>query len=277
MRDHLNADDSINAIRLELRHPVSKSCLWVLVEGETDQKLYAKLITGQHTKVEMVYGGVENLRKALTTLLQETRQVLGIRDADFLHLDKQQETTACLFLTDYHDAEMMALACDTAFQAVVAEYLSVRCTEFAALRQDILQSIAFLGAIRWINHTESLELNFKSISLVGFYSADNLTIDKIRCIQEIERRSPHKKRAVRVEEIDAKIADSTDRYHLCNGHDFEKAFALHVNAHKIRGKGITPEVIGSALRLAYRKEDFATTTLYASLINWELATGYTLF
>jgi hypothetical protein len=277
MREHLNADDTINTIRLELRHPAGKKFLWVLVEGETDQKLYAKLIAGRNTKVEMVFGGVENLRKAVFTLVQETKQVLGIRDADFLHLDKRQETIACLFLTDFHDAEMLLLTCDAAFESVVCEYLPLRRADFEMLRRNLLESLVFLGAIRWINNSEILKLNFEGLSLAKVYDAAMLTLDKAKCIEELENRSPNKKRNLQTEEIELKINGFCDHYNLCNGHDFEKAFALHINVKNPGVKGVKDGDIGKALRMAYRKDDFATTKLYESLKNWESETGYVLF
>ena len=106
MQQHLDENDTIGEIRQARRHPIGKNYLWVLVEGITDQKLYAKLIDGNNTKVEMVPGktkGIEHLRNALLILTKETDKVIGIRDADFLHLDEQQETIDCLFLTDAHD------------------------------------------------------------------------------------------------------------------------------------------------------------------------------
>lgn len=278
MRRYLDENSKINEIRLELRHPSGKNHLWVLVEGETDQKLYAKLIEGGSTKVETVPGGgVPKLRRAVSSLVQETNRVIGIRDADFLHLDKQQETIDCLFLTDFHDAEMMIASCDTAFQSVVAEYLEPRRTDFANLRQQILKSIAFLGAIRWLNNVESLDLNFKGVDFTVFYDPDGLEISKRPCIDEIQRRSPNKKRIPQAKEVDDKLAEILDYYNLCNGHDFEKAFALHITAKNPGKKGIKNEDIGKSLRIAYRKQDFASTKLYASLKSWELGTGYCLF
>ena len=66
MQRYLNEIDTVGEIRQARRHPIGKNYLWVLVEGITDKKLYAKLIDGNNTKVEMVHGGVENLRKALS-------------------------------------------------------------------------------------------------------------------------------------------------------------------------------------------------------------------
>lgn len=277
MQQHLNENDTIGEIRQARRHPIGKSFLWVLVEGLTDQKLYAKLIDGSNTKVEMVHGGVENLRKALSILISETNQVLGVRDADFLYLDNQQEMIDCLFLTDAHDAEMMLLSCDTAFESIVAEYLPDKRVDFKNFRHKLLVSLGFLSGIRWLNNTENLELNFSGIDLDKFYDAITLTLNKTKCIEDIESRSPSKKRSIQQKEIDLKIVGISDHYNLCNGHDVEKAFAHHVKCHTPRTKGLQDTDIGKALRMAYRKDDFQATKLYESLSDWEVQTGYVLF
>lgn len=277
MRQYLNENDTIGLIRLTDKHPNGKNYLWILVEGITDQKLYAKLIDGKNTKVEMVHGGgIKNLRDVVAILVRETDRVIGIRDADFLHLDNKQETITNLFLTDCHDAEMTLLSCHIAFQHLVAEYLPEKRTDFDSLRNSLLISIAFLSGIRWINNAEDLGLNFDSLGLNNFYNAANLTLNKAKCIQEIETRSPKKKRTINAEEIESKIAGTTDYYNLNNGHDTVRAFALYVTAIN-GGKGIKDDEIARTLRVAYRKEDFASTALYASLKNWEQQTGYALF
>ena len=283
MQQHLNENDTIGEIRQARRHPIGKKYLWVLVEGITDQKLYAKLIDGNNTRVEMVPGkdkGVEPLRNAMIMLTQETDRVIGISDADFLHLDEKHETIDCLFLTDAHDGEMMLLSCDSAFESIVAEYLPLKRADFKNFRHKLLASLVFLSGIRWLNNTENLELNFKGIGLDNFYDAMDLTLNKINCIQEIESRSPAKKCSIQLDEIDLKIADTSDYYNLCNGHDVEKAFAQHVtivNKSVRNTKGIKDTDVGKALRIAYRKEDFQATKLYVSLRNWEIQTGYALF
>jgi hypothetical protein len=240
------------------------------------------LIDGNNTKVEIVPGsrGIENLRNAMLILIEETDRVIGIRDADFLHLDKKQETIDCLFLTDAHDGEMMLLSCDTAFESIVAEYIPHIRVDFKNFRYKLLASLKYLSGIRWLNKTENLELNFKGIGLDNFYDAIGLTLNKTMCIQEIENRSPSKKRSIHQEEIDQKIAGISNYYNLCNGHDVEKAFAQHVtkvNKSVSNTKGVKDTDIGKALRIAYRKEDFKTTNLYESLRIWEIQTGYTLF
>ncbi|MGZ4957038.1 MAG: DUF4435 domain-containing protein [Methylobacter sp.] len=283
MQRYLSEIDTVGEIRQARRHPIGKNYLWVLVEGITDQKLYTKLIDGNNTRVEIVPGkdnGVGPLRNAMLMLIQETDRVIGIRDADFLHLDEKQETIDCLFLTDAHDGEMMLLSCDTAFESIVAEHLPRERVDFKNFRHKLLASLAFLSGIRWHNSTENLELNFKGLGLNNFYDAINLTLHKAQCIQEIENRSPTKRCSIQLDEIDLKINDISDHYNLCNGHDVEKAFAQHVteaNKSISNTKGVKDTDIGIALRIAYRKEDFATTKLYKHLRDWEIQTGQLLF
>ncbi len=276
MQRHLSENDTIGEIRQARKHPLGKSYIWILVEGITDQKLYTKLLGCDTSKVEIVHGGgVQKLREAMLVLAQESDKVIGIRDADFLHLEQQQEIINGLFLTDAHDAEMMLFACDTVFQHLLAEHLPKATDQFEMLRTKLLHSMAFVGGIRWLNHVEDLTLKLEDIGLADFYDAANLVLDKERCIQNVEIRSRHKKRNIHTAEIEAKIQGVQDYYNLCNGHDVVKAFALHLTAKN--NKGIKDEEIARALRIAYRKEDFATTALFTSLKNWEIRTGYTLF
>ena len=41
--------------------------------------------------------------------------MIGIRDADFLHLADKETIPENIFLTDFHDAEMMMISCDNSY------------------------------------------------------------------------------------------------------------------------------------------------------------------
>jgi len=272
MQKHLSENDTIGEIRQSSRHPIGKTYMWVLVEGITDQKLYTKLLDCETTKVEIVHGaGVKALRNVMQILVKESDRVIGIRDADFLRLDRQQETTERLFITDTHDAEMLMLACDTVFQHLLCEYIPRESSQFLMLREKLLSSLAFLGGVRWLNSLEDLGLRFEGIGLGGFYDAANLQLDKIRCIQNVETRSPNKKRSIQEQEINHQISGITDYFNLCNGHDAVKGLALYITSKS--DKGVKDVELERALRIAYRKEDFATTALYSELKKWQSTSG----
>ena len=277
LRNSQTLEGFIDTIRLSLRHPIGNQRYWVLVEGITDQKLYQKLIDGEKTHVKAVpQGGIAKLRLVLSTLLSESTEslqpathVLGIRDADFLHLDGQQELQENLFITDVHDAEMMIIACNETFQSWISEYLPEELNNFKQLREQFLHSLIFLGGLRWLNDGEDLGLNFED-----FYHETYSNLDKQVCIDKLEKRSPQRKRSVSTEEIDKLVIDVTDYYQLCNGHDMENVMARWVSK---QYKGIKPEQVGAALRVAYRKQDFIATQLYQNLTHWQKQHGAILF
>lgn len=274
MKECLSKSDVIGSIRYQLRHPSGDSKVWVIVEGETDQKLFMKLIDGDSVEVEISHGGLSSLLDIVSVLLKETNRILGIRDADFLHLDAKNEIAKNIFLTDFHDVELMIISCDNAYLAVVAEYLN-RENDPLSLRDKILKSNAFIGGLRWINNTDSLELNFQGLRFGSFYNGKTVVLDEEKCLQVILERSPNKKKKISKEEILLKINNVSDFFNLCTGHDFQKAFALCVNSNS--RKCVSDVDIGKAFRLAYGFEDFKKSKLYRQLKEWANSQSMSLF
>lgn len=274
MKDHLNKKDVVGSIRLQLRHPSATNKIWIIVEGETDQKLFSKLINGRHVEIEISHGGLNTLLQSVSELLHETDHILGIRDADFLHLEEKNETAENIFITDFHDAEMMIISSNNAYNSVVAEYLIQEKYPYV-LRDNILNSIAFIGGIRWINYTEILDLNFKKIGFGNFYDARTVSLDDYKCLDDILSRSPNRKKDISIQEVRLKIEGISDFLNLCNGHDFQKAFALCVSS--TSKKGVNDVEIGKAFRVAYRFDDFQESKLYRQLKEWSDSQQKVLF
>ena len=220
MRQYLNEHDIINSIRLELRHSSGKNHIWVLVEGETDQRLFSRLIDAPSVRIEIAHGGIGKLRIAVDTLVKETKQVLGIRDADFLHLDGKSESISNLFLTDYHDIEMMIISCDDSFRPLIAEYLNERLSDFSILRTEILQSIGFLAGMRWLNDQKNLELFFQHLGFAAFMIRKKNKLRRKPVSIRFENTPKTKNRKSIKTKIITLISGIVDYYNLCNGHDF---------------------------------------------------------
>ncbi|HPA26839.1 MAG TPA: DUF4435 domain-containing protein [Acidobacteriota bacterium] len=271
--DHLTADDVINSIRLQRRHPFGAKKIWIVVEGIDDQKLFKKLINGADVEIE-TSGGIKKLLIVVAELLKETNLILGIRDADFLHLEKKEEAAAHIFLTDYHDAEMMIISCDNAFNQVIAEYCS-SCVDASALRVNILKSISFIGGIRWINSCNDLELNFQKLGLGNFYNGATLALNKNECLDAIMARSPVKRAEIHKKDVELKIDNISDLLNLCHGHDFQQAFKLYVNS--LPGRDVNDKTISAAFRLVYRFDNFCETYLFRQLLEWAKKHSVSLF
>jgi hypothetical protein len=261
----LDKSNVVNSIRLQLRHPSGAGKIWVIVEGDTDQKLFSKLINGYNVVIEISFGGLNTLLASVSELIKETNRVIGIRDADFINLERKENHDENIFITDFHDAEMIVISCDNSYNSVCAEYFKKEKQPYLS-RKKLLKSIAFIGGLRWINSSESLNLNFKDINLGKFYDGQTASLDEKKCLKEVLKRSPRNTRAVSLKYIRSKIKSTTDFLNLCNGHDFQKAFALCVNYSS--KKGVKYVEIGKAFRVAYRLQDFQKTKLYNKLKNW---------
>ena len=143
LRDNTGEKDKINDIRLSLNTPKGSQTIWVLVEGEDDCKIYPKFFEASQSKVEYINGGKEKLRTAIKVLSQETNQVIGIQDADFLHLEGMANTAIPLFYTDCHDIEMTMLSFEGVRNNLLTEYCLQDKQEI--IWQNILSEAAYLG------------------------------------------------------------------------------------------------------------------------------------
>ena len=189
-------------------------------------------------------------------------------------MERKNEAIKNIFLTDFHDAEMMIISCDNAYNAVVAEYLREEKYP-SSLRENLLKSIAFMGGLRWINYSDSLELNFNKIGIGNFYDGQTVSLDENKCLNEIIRRSPKRKKDVLIQDVRLKIKDVSDFLNLCNGHDFQRAFALCISS--TSKKGVNDVEIGKAFRVAYRFDDFQKSNLYRQLKEWSNSQRMSLF
>jgi len=275
LKKYLDINDLINSIRLEIRNPISKNSIWIVVEGISDIKLYSKFFNKKYVHFEEALGGEKDLTDVVITLYSETKRVIGIRDADFIRLEGMEIEEFPIFLSDHHDSEMMIIVSDSSYKSLLSEYCNSSLDEYDKLRIDILRSITFIAGIRWINWRENLKLNLKNLKFGAFFNAYSLELNKSDMLEVIHSRSPNKLRQLSIEEVEKTINDVDDLFNLCNGHDFIKVFSLYASYKgNIRAK---PCNIASSLRCSFAEQDFQKTLLYKELKKCELKTGFVLF
>ena len=113
-------DYKINELRLDISHPNSAGIAFVLVEGDSDIRLFRKFFSSEKCKVECVPGGNPKVEESVTELLKKSELVIGIRDADFIHLEGIAYAQSNVFLTDLHDLEMGLVSEDQVFSAIIS-------------------------------------------------------------------------------------------------------------------------------------------------------------
>lgn len=158
----------LNELRLDLSHPNSKGRVFVFVEGETDIKLFRKLFNLDNCKVENIPGGNLKLEECVSELSQNYALIIGIRDADFLHLSDVPYTKPNMFLTDFHDIEMSLVAEDEVFSAILFEYTNLPKQDHNSIRTTILEIIEEISLLKWLNSLGDLRISFKKISILGY-------------------------------------------------------------------------------------------------------------
>ena len=279
MRENISLVTKLNELRLMLIHPQSKHKVFILVEGDSDIKLYRKLFHDNNTVIKTIPGGYTNLEAGIQELAKDYNSVIGIRDADFLHIENKKTTIPVLFLTDVHDLEMMLIVSNETFKSILFEFKPDEVTDINKIRNNFLESVKFIGYLRWYNSIHNLELNFKDFGLGDFVNPVSLVLDDMKCINNLLQRSPNKKirdGSVLLTEVKALINSTHDLTQICCGHDVTKVIALYFTNDK-SNKGLSSERIESQLRTSYHFQHFQQTKLYDSLQKWSVKNKYKIF
>jgi hypothetical protein len=272
LRGNIDATDKINDIRLSLNSDAGRKIIWILVEGEDDCRIYPKFFDERKTKVEFVNGGKGQLVIALNTLTQETDQVIGIQDADFLHLERSYPAVENLFYTDYHDIEITMLNFEDVRYNLLTEYgLQDKSAE---IWQNVLNEASHVAYVRWYNDKNRCKIIFSGLGLGTFVGLENAKVrlknEELLC--ELNTRSSNKTETLTLANMDSFKAENqtTDLLNLCNGHDVTALIALIV------GGQVSHREFCRHLRLSFHAYHFANTKLYAKIYAWQNESGYTI-
>ncbi len=251
--------DFVDDLRLSSKTNQTENKIFIIVEGNFDAKLYKRFYEKDKYQIHEVAGGCNELEKAVEVLSKESKQFIGIRDADFYHLEGKKPSCELVFLTDTTCAETMCLKSDIVVNNIIIENdLNNEVDEF---RSSCLQRIKFIGYARWYNYKNNLGLDFKFINNTNIELAKENFVDKLlKCSPKVE---------VQKEELIIEIEKLIDEKHnllqLCNGHDLVSVIYKKIN--KKTGKGVGGHEIERILRMNYPKEDFEKTNLHKSIME----------
>jgi len=267
----------IDEIKLTLEHPRSKGLNYIFVEGASDIKLFRKLFHHEKCKVEIIPGGKMKLEEAVSFLLNTYPQIIGVRDADFLHLNESIYSKTNMFLTDFHDIEITMLAQCRVLNALFFEYTNLPIAQHITFRDEMMNVLGGVSCLKWLNDREDLRLKFKAgfDDLIDF---SKLEIDfktyLTRIIDKSANTTISDKRILegKVEELNLL---NPDLLQLTNGHDLIKVVAKSFKENS--NAKISEETLSSTLRVTFTEDDFKQTTLYSELSSWATLNNTELF
>lgn len=267
----------LTELKLDLTHPNNERTNYILVEGDSDIRLFRKFFNPDRCKVETVPGGNTKLEECVDELSNAHPTVLGIRDADFIRLNKNLYSKRNMFLTDFHDIEVTMLSFNKVISSLLYEYYE-KIILPEKFRLKVLHTIRKLGALKYINEKEALSLSFKPgfLDLISFNDGD---IDIAKYIDRVLGVSPN-----------AKLSDSQeilrlfsiykqtdwDLLQLTNGHDFIRTLTFIFNTGKYN-RQVNFKDIESSIRIVFEKSDFEKTKLYDEILHWQSMRKVSLF
>jgi hypothetical protein len=258
--------EKLAEIRQIWKTPDTKRLVCILVEGDGDEKIFQKFFDNEKPWIEIA-DVKDELKIIIKKLSCETKQIIGILDADFSNLKNEEPDSDCLFFTDCHDIEMTILREDEVRVNIFAEYGKVK--EMKSIFDNILENAAYMGYLHWYNYETNYGYSFDGIFYK--YDTDKIAREEQRIIDIINIQSPYKKQELKKEDVDSFISQkNTDNmYNLCNGHDVIILFMKKLS--------VGERAIYTALRLSYQKLHFMRTNLYAALNRWQQRSDFMLF
>jgi hypothetical protein len=275
MRRYLDAVGKINELRLLLNHPSHKNNTLLLLEGETDIRLFRSLLKHERITLDSVDGKLDLINVVESLKSDGFNTVIGICDADFDHiigLSHSREEKS-VYITDVHDAEMMMIN-SSAMQAFIDEYSNHENHQIlsAEVKESAIIAACTLGLLRLANATNRLNLNFKGLNFKSFINIDKLSVsvDLGQLVQMLIRRSPSLAEGVTedvlLNEHNRLVGERYQRAQLCCGHDVTNIIAMiYSQRWAACSSNINSEKVEQALRIGYSFEEFTATDLFQKI------------
>ena len=273
MREYITPDRIANKIRL-LRTQSQYRGSFLIVEGDTDARLWKNLVDSTKCRVENAYN-----KKNAVTVLNILEQgnfagVLAVVDADFDILEGSVSLSQNLLFTDTHDLETMLLK-SPALDKVLLEHGSEdKIKSFAKdIRQTLLESAKVIGYLRWASLKFDYCLKFEDLAFKKFVDDRTLILNQSELIKTVKNNS--QKQGLDEPEITAKMdslkTNNQNMWYICCGHDMIciLSIALCKALGSCNSKQVDPNVLEINLRLAYESAHFRLTKLYIAIQTWE--------
>jgi hypothetical protein len=247
----------------------------IAVESKSDERFYQKFF---HDGAEFFsVDGFENVIDSVEKANRRIKGVIGIIDSDFRHFTGEQ-LPEVIFQTDTHDVEMQMVD-SVVWENFYSQHFPKRKKDGVSANdflQNLLEKIKPLACLRYLNHTENLELKFRTwkqkkfdyLKYANFFDVKTIEINLAKMLNTVQEKSNKPRfftnESRHSESLNQLISQDFDLIKFSNGHDLMNVLALLINSKpKETADSLTKQLI-----IAYRKEDFQETQLHLQLEKW---------
>ena len=272
----LEANDSPNIvadIRLTIRHPDHKEVI-IVVEGEDDEKALKQFFNMKAVEF-FCANNCQKVKNSMYIVSKDEQLkdcVIGIKDADFDHINQIKHDIANLMITDTHDMETLMLTpkvCERICWETIKH-------EYPNLSFDAMTSLKNLSYLRYYN--DKMILNRKDsdkegINFKGIKIADVASLSVQDVLQNVEAKGNSNKTSfpdldTMNQFISQNPIDDKDLTLFTNGHDLVSAIRDILHSKDDAAKAYSDKNIATMIRMSYSKEEFEKTKLYQDIDNW---------
>lgn len=275
--ENTTADVAFANLKLSASSPVTEGMAFVVVEGDDDCRLYRMLLSPDTVVVEKA-GSCDNVVEVVRRSLGYTmlrKRVAGIKDADFDNLMGKTYSGGNLFLTDTHDVETMLLSC----QEVSRRLCLVNADrEITDLLSDVMRILLPLSYLKYYNvkvlfpKNDTEGINFRALKLFSDYERRK-SLTQEQWYDEVKGSGGNDMRETFPSYHDyCRFVDeneTSDLHNLTNGHDALALIKARIDViNGPKGKKLDVDDLFRQMCMAYSREDFARTRLYALMSDW---------
>ena len=132
-----------------------------------------------------------------------------------------------------------------------------------------------------VSKRNGLGLSFKNLKFGAFVSKRSLRTDSVRMIEEVLAGSLNKNisRNKVLALLEQELENLDDVWEVVRGHDAVAVLKIGLSSAfgAYNTTGLTTDMVGGALRLAFSFEDLANTKMYTDSKRWSEKTGCPLW
>lgn len=266
----------VETIRQNIQHPNHRDVI-IVVEGEDDEKALKKFFNMQ--VVEFLCAGnclkVKNSMRIVSTDKQLKDCVIGIKDADFDHINKISHNIANLMITDTHDMETMMLT-QKVCKKICLETIN---KEYPELSTEAMKALKNISYLRYYNDKIILRrgsvndgITFKGI-VIAQVASNSQPVSVQSVLQHVKAKGNLNKTSfpdlnTMNRFIQQNPIDDGELLLFTNGHDLVYAIRDILHSEDQTARAYNDKYITTMIRIGYAKEEFEKTKLYKSIDNW---------
>jgi hypothetical protein len=278
---YVGPDELVAEMRMQRQ---AEDVVFLLLEGDTDVRRFDRFFDQQQCSTVNCWGK-RNLLLLLDKLESAIeRDFVAFADSDFDRVTGELVKHDCLIYSEGYDFDIDVIR-STAFDRYFREVTKLQKLEETQtgtqIRNSIVELLSFLSAARFAKAVNIVEES------VGNLSWDDCIVhfsfNRERLAEKVLRRAAtsHGRQFTRVDiknwidKVDSCINDSINRWDICNGHDFCRAFGILLRS-TIGNRSASqtqPQEIEMHLRLAYSQGDFLDSSTYRAVVRWTEMTG----